>query len=69
MDGQEKQMPTNLVATDEKRPRRIEPKRKTAERHGVCVKTIDRWVEREILDPPIRINGRDYFDADCKPKT
>jgi predicted site-specific integrase-resolvase len=51
----------------ESRPARLEPKRKTAERFGVCTKTINRWVETGILSPPVRINGRDYFDPDTKP--
>lgn len=48
-------------------PARLEPKRKTAERFGVCTKTINRWVEDGILEPPVKINGRDYFDPNSKP--
>jgi hypothetical protein len=46
-----------------------EPARKKAERHGVCVKTLDRWVEAGILEPPERIRGRKYWRVDAEPKT
>ena len=42
------------------------PKRKLAEKFGVCMKTIDRWVEAEILEKPIVINGRHYFSRDAR---
>jgi hypothetical protein len=44
------------------------PKRKIADNHGVCVKTIDRWVAAGKIDPPKKINGRDYFPATATPK-
>ena len=57
-----------MSSTSEVRPSiRLEPKRRTAERFGVCTKTLDRWVERGILAPPKRVNGRDYFSPDCQP--
>ena len=52
--------------------KRREPHRelasKHAERRGVSVKTLDRWVEQGILPPPVRINNRKYFNADAKPR-
>jgi hypothetical protein len=47
----------------------LEPKRKTAARFGVHVKTIDRWAAAGILEPPTKINGRDYFNRSAKPAT
>jgi hypothetical protein len=32
-----------------------------AERHKVCVRTIERWVEIGILPPPLRIRGRKFW--------
>ena len=39
------------------------PKRLVAQRYGVCVRTIDRWVANAELGfaQPININGRQYF--------
>jgi hypothetical protein len=45
-----------------------EPKRRFADRWGVCTKTIDRWVDAGLLDPPEIINGRHYFRTDAKPR-
>ena len=28
---------------------------------GVSPKTLDRWVEQGLIDPPVRINGRKYY--------
>jgi DNA-binding transcriptional MerR regulator len=49
-------------------PTRLEPARKFAERHGVSVKTLDRWVKSGILSPPDKINGRNYHNPDNKPR-
>jgi hypothetical protein len=49
------------------RARRLESKRKKADRYSVSTKTVDRWVKQRILKPPIKINNRDYFDADDEP--
>jgi hypothetical protein len=48
--------------------REREPHRRFARRHGVTPKTIDRWVEREILPKPEYINGRKYWPVDTKPR-
>jgi DNA-binding transcriptional MerR regulator len=32
-----------------------------AQKKGVSPKTLDRWVEQGLLDPPVRINGRKYY--------
>lgn len=44
------------------------PHRQFAERYGVDPKTIDRWVDAEILDAPERINKRKYHDEDSRPR-
>jgi DNA-binding transcriptional MerR regulator len=48
--------------------RRLEPARKYAERHGVTVRTVDRWVEKGVVDPPIRIRNRKYFEEGTEPR-
>jgi DNA-binding transcriptional MerR regulator len=41
------------------------PEKKAAAKCGVCVKTLERWDEKEIGFPPIiRINDRKFRDAD-----
>ncbi len=32
-----------------------------AERHQVCIRTIERWTEAGILPPPLRIRGRKFW--------
>lgn len=32
-----------------------------AQKKGVSPKTLDRWVEQGLIDPPVRINGRKYY--------
>jgi MerR HTH family regulatory protein len=39
-----------------------------AKRHGVSTRTLDRWVERGIIDPPQKIRGRKYGDPDAEPR-
>ena len=39
-----------------------------AKRHGVSTRTLDRWVEKRIIDPPEYINGRKYGDSDEEPR-
>jgi len=61
-------------ATQPKRPKkkrgkRREPWRQKAERHGVSTRTLDRWAAAGIIDPPEKINGRKYGDADEEPRT
>jgi len=52
-----------------KRGKRREPWRQKAERHGVSTRTLDRWAAAGIIDPPEKINGRKYGDADEEPRT
>jgi hypothetical protein len=35
---------------------------------GVSTKTVGRWVDDGILDPPEYINGRMYHRADSRPR-
>jgi hypothetical protein len=32
-----------------------------AERHQVCIRTIERWTEAGLLPPPLRIRGRKFW--------
>jgi DNA-binding transcriptional MerR regulator len=48
--------------------RRLEPARKKAERHGVTVRTLDRWVAEGVIDPPVRIHNRKYYDEGSEPR-
>lgn len=50
------------------RPKRREPWRKHAERHGVSTRTLDRWAAKGIIDPPEYIRGRKYGDAEAEPR-
>jgi DNA-binding transcriptional MerR regulator len=50
-------------------PKRQEAWRKKAERHGVSTKTLDRWAAKGIINPPEKINGRKYGNADEEPRT
>jgi predicted DNA-binding transcriptional regulator AlpA len=43
--------------------------RTVAERHGVSVRTIERWIEAGLLPPPLRIRGRKYWPAGTVAKT
>jgi DNA-binding transcriptional MerR regulator len=36
--------------------------RKVRERYDVCGRTIDRWLEKGILPPPIFVRGRRYWE-------
>jgi MerR HTH family regulatory protein len=51
-----------------KRSKRRKPWPKLAEQHGVCTRTLDRWAERGIIDPPEKIRGRKYGDPDAPPR-
>jgi hypothetical protein len=52
-----------------KRERRLESNRAFAERHGVSVRTIDRWVKAGILPAPTAvIRTRKYWDPRITPK-
>jgi predicted site-specific integrase-resolvase len=46
----------------------LDPTRVLAERHRVCVRTIERWVESGILPEPMRINGRKFWPAGTTAK-
>jgi hypothetical protein len=39
-----------------------------AERFGVTVRTLDRWVQLGIIAKPEVIRGRKYGDPDCQPR-
>jgi hypothetical protein len=39
-----------------------------AERRGVSVRTLDRWVALGIIPEPEYIRGRKYADPNVKPK-
>jgi DNA-binding transcriptional MerR regulator len=39
-----------------------------AEQHGVSVRTVHRWAETGVIDPPERIRGRNYLPADTEPR-
>lgn len=52
----------------QKRPKRREPWRKHAERHGVTTRTLDRWVAGGVIDPPEYINGLKYANPDAQPR-
>jgi hypothetical protein len=51
-----------------KEPKRRESWPKKAARHGVCTRTLDRWVEKGIIDKPMIVRGRKYGDADEEPR-
>jgi predicted DNA-binding transcriptional regulator AlpA len=40
---------------------RMLPTRSVCERYDVTDRTVDRWVEKGILPPPVRINGLRYW--------
>jgi hypothetical protein len=42
--------------------------RKMADKFSVCMRTIDRWVEAEILPPPKRVRGRRFWPSDTEPR-
>jgi hypothetical protein len=42
--------------------------RTLAERHKVCVRTIERWVEAGILPQPMKINKRKFWPAGTTAK-
>jgi hypothetical protein len=59
---------TRLKRPRKKRGKHREPWRQKAERHGVSTRTLDRWAATGIIDPPEKINGRKYGDADEEPR-
>ena len=50
------------MTTAEKVKARRLPTRALCARYDVVDRTIDRWLARELLPPPIIINGRRYWD-------
>jgi hypothetical protein len=40
------------------------PKRTVAARQGVCVRTVDRRVQKGLISPPLKIDERDYWPDD-----
>ena len=51
-----------------KTPKRLVSHSRKAEQVGVSTKTIDRWCQSGILQPPTKINGRKFHDADDMPR-
>jgi DNA-binding transcriptional MerR regulator len=51
-----------------KNPPQLQTYRKFAERHDVSTRTLDRWVEDNILQEPVRIKGRKYLPRDAEPR-
>ncbi len=51
-----------------RKSRRLETWRRKAERHNVSTRTLDRWVIDGIIDPPFKINGRKFADANEEPR-
>jgi hypothetical protein len=51
-----------------KEPTRRESWPKKAQRHGVCTRTLDRWVEKGIINKPMIVRGRKYGLADEEPR-
>jgi DNA-binding transcriptional MerR regulator len=45
------------------------PHTKKAQQLGVSTRTLDRWVEMGVIDPPERINGRKFYPENSRPKT
>lgn len=61
-------MSPNTAAQRAKRPKRRKPWPQLATQHGVSTRTLDRWVEDNIIDPPEYINGRKYGNPDQAPR-
>jgi hypothetical protein len=56
------------IADIEPREQRRESWPAHARRHGVSVRTLDRWVAQGILEPPERIRGRKYANPESQPR-
>jgi hypothetical protein len=56
------------MSDPKKGPSNRQPIRKFAERWGVSVRTVKRWAESGVVDPPERINGRNYLPEDAEPR-
>jgi DNA-binding transcriptional MerR regulator len=54
--------------SNQKSLRRLEPARKKAERHGVTVRTLNRWEAEGIIDPAVRIHNRKYYEEENEPR-
>jgi MerR HTH family regulatory protein len=69
---------TDKAREKRRRPREKKRRKKKAKRwltkpakagkHGVTTRTIDRWVELGILNPPKKVRKRCYFDEDDEPR-
>ena len=51
-----------------KRPKHRKPWPQLALQHGVSTRTLNRWADGGIIDPPEYINGRKYGDPDQAPR-
>jgi predicted site-specific integrase-resolvase len=49
---------------DNSKPKRRLRTRSLCERYDIVGRTVDRWVEQGILPPPMKINGRRFWDED-----
>jgi predicted site-specific integrase-resolvase len=43
--------------------------KKIADLNGVCVRTVERWIEAGVLPPPIRIRKRRFWPDGTMPRT
>jgi len=51
-----------------KRPKRRKAWPQLAQQHGVSTRTLDRWADDGVVDPPEYIRGRKYGDPDQAPR-
>ena len=51
-----------------KRPKRRKAWPQLALQHGVSARTLDRWADDGVINPPEYINGRKYGDPDQAPR-
>jgi len=58
----------NAPRKQRKRGKRRKPWPQLAAQHGVSTRTLDRWVDGGVINPPEYINGRKYGDPDQLPR-